>query len=756
MGRRRCAIAVVAVAVVATACEFVPNPQWPSGSCQGEDATHGFMFFGHPDFDPPGGSYHRATDGDDVITIANGPVTVDAGDGDDLICVVDTRSTGPGETITIIGGDGDDTIVGSASTLEYCEAETTTDCDEVGDPTAPPNVIYIMADDLGWGDLSALNPASPIDTPNLDRLIDAGQSWSHFRSAGVVCTPTRAAYLSGQDPATVRMRTIVGSGSTMGLGAEIETLAELFNGAGYDTSHVGKWHLGGGDAFDPVTAGFQTSVSSAGFYTDFQLFTDTGLAVTHGEPNQRGETVLEDFSASGHTTEVFTDRAIGLVDQSVAAGNPFFLNLWFNAPHVETPIDEVPWSLPESSPLHGDPNATPAEVYIELVQVLDAQVGRLLDSLEPATAANTLVIFTSDNGAWQPLPNFLPWSTEPFRGQKNTHYEGGLRVPFIARWPGTIAPGSTSDAFGTTEDVFATFADIIAATPSNPGPGASLLTAFEGDSSQSVDDRIVVFEGSDLVKKADVDVANPYDWAVIEDNRWKLVSLNHGVLQYGFFDLVADPGEQVNLVNDPAHASKVAALEAYYVDWRKNASRADLVSGGQPIGTNWSETYTGTNSTAIDPHPTMDSGNADLTFSLDVTPTADSLGTPAGVVIADRPGSFTVKITPTDQVQVTFVNSLGQMPTLTSTSTLQAGVTTRVSVTAKGWQQGAVRDTFGRLYLDAVREDFQPIAPLFHFVGLAGTALFVGNSAAGDGFVGTIDDLELHNRTLDATELLAL
>jgi len=222
-----------------------------------------------------------------------------------------------------------------------------------------------MTDDLGLGDLPAFHPASPVVTPNLDQLAGEGMMLTQFRSAAPICSPTRAALLTGQDPATFGIRTIVSGGATAGLEFEYETLAEVYNGAGYDTHHVGKWHLGGTQAQDPITAGFQTSVRSTDFYKEFEIYTDGGLPVTDGQPNSRDPRVWEDHLTDGaHTTEVFTDEAVGIIADSAAAGQPFLLNLWYNAPHVETGsgVGPIPWQLPEWSPLHGDPTATAAEV----------------------------------------------------------------------------------------------------------------------------------------------------------------------------------------------------------------------------------------------------------------------------------------------------------------------------------------------------------------------------------------------------------
>ena len=630
-------------------------------------------------------------------------------------------------------------------------------------PANLPNVVYIMVDDLGYGDLPAFNPDSPIDTPNLDRLATDGMTLTSFRAAAPLCSPTRAAVLTGQDPARVGIRTIVGPGSTSGLGPEHETLAEMFNGAGYQTHHVGKWHLAADPEQDPISAGFQSAIISSGFYYDYFLRMDSGPPATNGRPNQRERRVWEDHTSSNqHTTELYTDKAIELIESSVAAGAPFFLNLWYHAPHVAAGSGnlEIKWQLPTSSPLYGDSTATAADVYIELAQVVDRQVGRILAALDTEGVADeTLVIFTSDNGAWEPSPNYLPWSNGGLRGRKGVHWEAGLRVPFIARWPGTVPPGTTSADFATSEDIFATIADLLGRSPPTVTEGTSLLLSLRGLPNEDANDRIIVFEGSDQAFQSDVDDVNPYDHAVIEDGRWKYISVAFRTLpELGLYDLLNDPLEEINLLNDPAQTQRVADLQAYYDGWSETMSRADLTVEGSPFNPEWSSTFDGNGWYDVDSHPTLDFGNTDFTLSLDIVADPASVVSPNGVVVADHPGAYTIVIASDGHVEVIVHNSADATVTLRSMTQIAAGTETRVSFTAKGYVSGsaAERATMGRLYIDGVREDLQPIAPAFEEVPQAGSVLRLGRGLTGNGFVGVISGVEVHNRTLTAVQLLAL
>ncbi|MEM7140875.1 MAG: sulfatase-like hydrolase/transferase [Actinomycetota bacterium] len=754
------------VSIVAASCQFDPAQFQGTGVleelCQGQVGTHGF---GYTEVtDPAAGSVHEATDGDDVIVIANGPVTVDAGAGDDVICVTDGWTSEPGAAITIIGGPGTDTVIASPNVVEHCEAEVHDCDDDVAElPASPPNVIYIMTDDLGYGDLPAYNPASPILAPNLDQLAADGMTLTGFHTAAPICSPTRAAFLTGQDPGTFGLRTIVGAGSTTGLLSDPETLAEMFNGHGYDTHHVGKWHLGTREEQDALASGFQNEVVSSDFYFDFWLGTERGLPVTQGQTNVRQPIVWENYRGTvEHSTELFTDRAIDLIEESTTAGDPFFLNLWYNAPHVETGsgVGPIPWQLPVDHPLHGDPDATAAEVYIALVELIDEQVGRIMTTLDTEGVADeTLIIFTSDNGPIQPNPNYLPWSTAGLKGKKNVHEEAGIRVPFIVRWPDVIEAGSTSADFGVTEDLFPTFAALVGDEGPPGTQGASLLPTLRGVPNPSAMSRTVVFEGADQRKTTDLDLVNPYDHAVIEDGRWKYVSIAFGPSpNVALYDLLNDPNETTNLLNDPAQADRVARLLGLYTEWSHATSRAALTSGGSPMPPTWSGAFDGSTAVVVDHHPTLDSGNNDFTLTVDLTPTAAAVSSPNGVVVADRPGSWTIRITPGGLVEVDVTDNLGTTTTLRSASTLTAGVTTRVTFTLKGWVAGSVseRQTMGRLYLDAVREDLQPVAPGFEHVEFNGNDLVLGDTATADGFDGTMDSFEIHNKTLDAIQIAAV
>jgi len=299
-----------------------------------------------------------------------------------------------------------------------------------------PNIIFIFADDLGWGDLGCYGHPN-IKTPHLDKLAQQGTLFKQFYVCGSVCSPSRAAIMTGHFPARHRIHGHFASveqnqsrGMPNYLDPQVTTITRLFKQAGYATGHFGKWHLGGSsDAPDPGAYGIDDhrTTNSNGPTWDTELY----------EPYFRAQ-----------STGLIVDEAIRFIEANQAS--PFYLNVWTLVPHATLHPTEgqmAPYSKfgPQNVPYKGA-----MQIYYASVTNLDEQIGRLLDRLDQlGLAENTVVIFSSDNGPEDIHSRNASHSgvgdAGPFRGRKRSIYEGGVREPFIVRWPGHIPAGRTDE-----------------------------------------------------------------------------------------------------------------------------------------------------------------------------------------------------------------------------------------------------------------------------------------------------------------------
>ncbi|MEZ5401945.1 MAG: sulfatase [Bryobacteraceae bacterium] len=314
---------------------------------------------------------------------------------------------------------------------------------------SPPNVVLIYADDLGYGDLASYG--ARIQTPQLDRLASDGIRLTDFHSASPVCSPSRAALLTGRYPVRAKVPRVLGPGDEGGLASTEVTLGRMLADSGYATACVGKWHLGMQPGSRPSDHGFET------FF---------GLPYSHDmwpRPLMLGDEVVEQPAALDTLTEKFTAAAVDFIGR--AKDRPFFLYLPHTAPHIP---------LTPSREFDGRSGQGP---YGDVVRELDASVGRVLDALDAAgVAGNTIVMFSSDNGPWyQGSPGRL-------RGRKGQTWEGGVRVPFLARWPGRIPAGTVSNGFTTTLDILPTIARWTGSSlPPKPIDGADVAPILTGE-----------------------------------------------------------------------------------------------------------------------------------------------------------------------------------------------------------------------------------------------------------------------------------
>ena len=390
-----------------------------------------------------------------------------------------------------------------------------------------PNFVYILADDLGYGDVRCLNPNGKISTPNMDRLAAAGMRFTDAHSSSAVCTPTRYGILTGR----YNWRSRIKSGVQGGMSPDLiepgrATVASFLKDQGYTTACIGKWHLGFDWKRKPGSPPFTDNIEKAGegWNADFtQPFgggplsvgferyfgiaasldmvpytflendrvaevpsLDKSFPMTAGRA-KTGTTRRGPAAASFEAEDVLpelTKRAVKFIQTAAAAsknGNPFFLYLPLNAPH--TPI--VP-----SAQWRGKSGISP---YADFVMETDATLGAILDALEQAGIdKNTLVVMTSDNGCspqadFAELASFGHNPSFTFRGTKADIFDGGHHIPLIVSWPGRIAAGSVSKALVCLNDWFATVADILGKTPPRNAAedSTSMLPVLRGESAGS-------------------------------------------------------------------------------------------------------------------------------------------------------------------------------------------------------------------------------------------------------------------------------
>jgi arylsulfatase A len=305
---------------------------------------------------------------------------------------------------------------------------------------ARPNIVLILTDDLGYGDLGCYG-ASDIRTPHLDRMASEGMRFTDFSMAAPLCTPSRAALMTGRYPGRSGLATgVLRPDATGGLAAEEITLAEIVKPRGYATACIGKWHLGFVPGMRPMDQGFD---SYFGVLHNLDRFETVHFEAEGGMPVLRGDQVVQRPADPATMTSLYTDEALKFIRQHHQ--QPFFLFVSHQMPHL--PFDASP-------PFKG---RSARGLYGDVIEELDWSTGQILDLLRELDLADrTLVLFTSDNG---PERN-TPGTAEPLRGTKHTVFEGGLRVPLIAWWPGRVPAGRVCSDFLAVMDLLPTIATL--------------------------------------------------------------------------------------------------------------------------------------------------------------------------------------------------------------------------------------------------------------------------------------------------------
>jgi len=380
-----------------------------------------------------------------------------------------------------------------------------------------PNIVFILADDLGWGDLSCYGRPD-YRTPNIDLLALQGTKFTDAYSASAVCTPTRCGYITGRYPARFKIgleEPLIATNSNVGLEPNQPTVASLLKQSGYDTALIGKWHLGFRPEWGPNAHGFDEFFGILAGAGDYFLH-QNGL----GQPDLYEN--LTPVERNGYLTDLLTERAINYVKKSRSA--PFFLSLQYTAPHW-------PWQGPKGGERVSFSDKTPEpttmaaggslELYAQMMKSLDDGVGRVMESIKAAGIdKKTLVIFTSDNGGER--FSYL-W---PFSGRKGDLLEGGIRVPALVRWPGVVPANRLTQQMAITMDWTAT---IVAAAKAEGHSldGIDLLPVIKGTS--PVTDRTFFWR--------------IYSRDAVREGKWKYV--RDGEVRK-LFDLSVDQHEQAD------------------------------------------------------------------------------------------------------------------------------------------------------------------------------------------------------------------
>ena len=444
----------------------------------------------------------------------------------------------------------------------------------------PPNIIVIVADDLGFNDISRNGGVAGglVQTPNIDALATQGVSVDIAYAANATCSPSRAAMMTGRYPwrfgfeftsAPVAFSRYLSHGDenalrrpifheervadvppleTLGLPPSETTIAELLQGRGYHTMHIGKWHLGETAEMRPEAQGFDESLG---------FMAGAGMFLPANDPDVVNAEVSFDpidrflwanlpyavqwnggqrFRPEGYVTDYFANQAVSAIEAN--RNRPFFMYLAFNAPHTPLQASREDYDALRNIPDHTE------RVYGAMIRGLDRGVGAVMQALrDNGIDDNTLVIFTSDNGgAWYVgMPNL----NRPFRGWKATFFEGGIRTPFFARWPARLPAGTVVEGPATHMDIFATAAAAAGAPIERPVDGIDLLPMLRGE--QGAPHHDVLFWRS-----------GPY--RVVRAGDWKL-QVSETPNRVWLFNLRTDPYEQRDLsAQEPQRVVELRAL----------------------------------------------------------------------------------------------------------------------------------------------------------------------------------------------------
>lgn len=437
------------------------------------------------------------------------------------------------------------------------------------EPTRPPNIVLVLVDDMGWMDVG-FQGNTLVETPNLDRLAAEGIRFTDAYAASPVCSPTRAAIMTGQSPARLHITNhITGDqaqfeplGATMRaaemrnhLDLSYVTIAERLKEAGYATGFFGKWHLSGVNSEQatvepdrrPEHQGFDVNVGGTSF----------GGPPSYFDPYRNP--AIEDRRPGEFLDYRLADDAIGFMKE--AGDRPFFVALWNYVVHwpMDAPEDLVAkWTARDGFVDHGD-GLESAQRYAAQIEALDRAVGRIVAAIDSMGIGDeTLIVFTSDNGPYGGVAD-----AKPLRGVKGHLYEGGIRVPLVMRWTGRVPAGSVTDVPAVSMDFYPTFLEAagLAPDPATPLDGVSLLGLATGGAAPERD--AVFFHYPNYAFHGENRLAG-----AVREGSYKLIEFyDDGSVE--LFSLANDPGETRDL--SAAEPDRAAAMKARLDAWLESS-----------------------------------------------------------------------------------------------------------------------------------------------------------------------------------------
>ncbi len=428
------------------------------------------------------------------------------------------------------------------------------------EPARRPNVVLIVADDLGYADLGCAG-GKDVKTPNIDRLAKRGVRATNFYVSWPACTPSRGSLLTGRYPQRNGLYDMVRNDMVnykhqytpeeyavspemiLGLDPREKTLGDLLHRAGYRTAVIGKWDMGQARRYLPLQRGFDLFFGHGNNGIDYYTHERYGVPSLF----RGNERVKED----GYATDLFREEALRFLDRD--KGKPFFLYLAFNAPHSASTYGKEKLQVPEKY-LRLFPDLDPAErrtKYLAMIACMDEAAGAVLDKIAAlGVERDTLVLFLSDNGGTRVSDN------GPLRGTKSMMFEGGLRVPFLARWPARLPVGRVTDEFLTTLEIFPMLA---AATGAAPFDGVK-LDGF---------DMLPVLEGKAKSRRTEMFWQRRGDRAArVGSYKWVESAAGSGL-----FDLSKDIGEKTDL--SQTHPEVLKRVKERWQAWRKEMDAAE-------------------------------------------------------------------------------------------------------------------------------------------------------------------------------------
>jgi arylsulfatase A len=433
---------------------------------------------------------------------------------------------------------------------------------------ASPNIILFLADDLGYGDLGCYGHPV-IKSPNLDAFAKEGVRLTQCYSGSAVCSPSRSTLLTGRTPHRNGVYTWIAEGAEVHLRTSEITLPKLLKGAGYGTCHSGKWHLNG--LFNHPA---QPQPGDHGY--DWWMATQNNAGPTHENPNnfvRNGEAVGQ---MEGYSAPLVVSEAVTWLKEKRDATKPFFLAVWTHEPHYPIKSD------PKFKALYPDLTDDVQREHHANVTQMDHAFGNLMKALdEQKLADSTFVFFTSDNGPeGDGIKSPGRGSSGGLRGRKRDLHEGGIRVPGMARWPGKIQPGTTSDVPVIGSDMFPTMLAVAGVEPPKDKvlDGVNVLPVLDGSTTKVTRPQPLFWR---LHMAPNAKIAMRVD-------EWKILA-NAELTEFELYDIKSDPQETTDLKDKEGErfaAMKAqlikhnAAIDAEGPDWWKRLSP----NGGQPKG----------------------------------------------------------------------------------------------------------------------------------------------------------------------------